>query len=74
MLGVIAAVTRHDITSAVPRKLLRPLPAIAGAFRVSKIDQEGLEDRAYRLHYNKGQNRTDLFARVRTRQLMHLPS
>ncbi len=27
--------------------------------------KEGLEDRAYRLHYNKSQNRTDLFAQVR---------
>ncbi|WIA30233.1 hypothetical protein OEZ86_000324 [Tetradesmus obliquus] len=38
--------------------------AIAGAVRVSKLDQDGLEDRAYRLHYNKGQNRTDLFAQA----------
>lgn len=39
-----------------------------GASRVVAIPQEeradGLQDRAYRLHYNKGQNRTDLFARV----------
>jgi hypothetical protein len=39
-----------------------------GASRVASIPKEeradGLQDRAYRLHYNKGQNRTDLFARV----------
>ena len=29
------------------------------------IDQAGIEDRAYRLHYNESQNRTDTFARVR---------
>lgn len=28
------------------------------------IDQEGLEDRVYRLHYNARQNHTDLFALV----------
>ena len=30
-----------------------------------QIDEEGFEDRAYRLYYNKGQNRTDRFAGVR---------
>ena len=29
------------------------------------VDEEGIEDRAYRIHYNKGQNRTDRFAGVR---------
>eukprot|EP00882_Tetradesmus_deserticola_P005804 GHRQ01006111.1.p1 GENE.GHRQ01006111.1~~GHRQ01006111.1.p1 ORF type:complete len:160 (+),score=40.05 GHRQ01006111.1:417-896(+) len=40
------------------------LVAVAGAVRVSNIDQDGLEDRAYRLHYNQGQNRTDVFAQA----------
>jgi hypothetical protein len=31
------------------------------------MDKEGLEDRAYRLYYNEGQNRTDLFVQVRKR-------
>jgi hypothetical protein len=44
--------------------LLGLSPAVAGAVRVSSIDQDGLEDRAYRLHYNQGQNRTDVFAEV----------
>jgi hypothetical protein len=44
------------------------MPAVAGGMRVRSIDQDGLEDRAYRLHYNKGQNRTDLFAQVQVSQ------
>lgn len=35
-----------------------------GAFKIRGIDDEGIRDRAYRLHYNEGQNRTDKFARV----------
>ncbi|KAF6265351.1 hypothetical protein COO60DRAFT_1041021 [Scenedesmus sp. NREL 46B-D3] len=38
--------------------------SIGGAVGVSNIDQDGLEDRAYRLHYNQGQNRTDVFAQA----------
>eukprot|EP00877_Chromochloris_zofingiensis_P012775 jgi/Chrzof1/7751/Cz02g35130.t1 len=38
--------------------------AVLGALKISQTDQEGLEDRVYRLHYNEGQNRTDLFAQV----------
>ncbi|GLC47044.1 hypothetical protein PLESTB_001438700 [Pleodorina starrii] len=34
------------------------------AFKFPKIDQAGFEDRAYRLHYNVGQNRTDDFSAV----------
>ncbi|GFR51058.1 hypothetical protein Agub_g13380 [Astrephomene gubernaculifera] len=33
-----------------------------GALKFTTIDQAGFEDRAYRLHYNKGQNRTDCFS------------
>jgi hypothetical protein len=32
--------------------------------KMKDMDQEGLEDRVYRLHYNKGQNRTDLFSQI----------
>ncbi|KAG2483971.1 hypothetical protein HYH03_017216 [Edaphochlamys debaryana] len=35
-----------------------------GAVKFSSIDEEGFEDRAYRLFYNKGQNRTDGFAAI----------
>ncbi|KXZ44118.1 hypothetical protein GPECTOR_73g639 [Gonium pectorale] len=33
-----------------------------GVLKCTQIDQEGFEDRAYRLHYNQGQNRTDAFS------------
>ena len=35
--------------------------------RLASVDdlKDGLEDRAYRLHYNQGQNRANLFANVR---------
>jgi hypothetical protein len=47
---------------------------VAGAVRVSSIEQDGLEDRAYRLHYNQSQNRTDVFAQVGAArvQLLHV--
>lgn len=28
------------------------------------LTAEGIQDRVYRLHYNKGQNRTDMFSRT----------
>lgn len=28
------------------------------------IDAEGIQDRAYRIYYNEGQNRTDRFSQV----------
>jgi hypothetical protein len=30
------------------------------------IDAEGIQDRAYRIYYNEGQNRTDRFSQVAT--------
>ncbi len=38
-----------------------------GAVRLAQLEdlKAGVEDWAYRLHYNQGQNRADLFARVR---------
>lgn len=27
-----------------------------------RLDKDGIEDRVYRLHYNEGQNRTDMFS------------
>ena len=36
-----------------------------GAARLYDQDPESNEDRVYRLHYNRGQNRTDTFALVR---------
>ena len=42
--------------------------AVLGAFKVATIPSNeraaGLQDRAYRLHYNSGQNRTDTFAEL----------
>uniref|UniRef100_A0A6T6AS72 Uncharacterized protein n=1 Tax=Compsopogon caeruleus TaxID=31354 RepID=A0A6T6AS72_9RHOD len=35
-----------------------------GLFKMSKLEPEGIEDRAYRLHFNEGQNRVDSFAHV----------
>ena len=40
------------------------MPGVAGVARVSGLTIEEIEDRVYRLHYNRGQNRTDLFATV----------
>lgn len=39
-----------------------------GVARMASVDnlKEGLEDRAYRLHYNMGQRRTDRFAQIGT--------
>lgn len=41
---------------------------LLGAGRVASIPADerpaGLQDRAYRLHYNKGQNRVDLFGEI----------
>lgn len=36
--------------------------AVLGAARVSTLDADGVFDRAYRLKYNQGQTRTDVFA------------
>jgi hypothetical protein len=36
---------------------------------MSQLTQEEIEDRVYRLHYNRGQNRTDLFTTVRAQRL-----
>jgi hypothetical protein len=47
-----------------------PLPlavALCAARLASSPDfKAGVEDRAYRLHYNQGQNRVDLFSKVGT--------
>ncbi|KAL4431257.1 hypothetical protein ABPG75_006513 [Micractinium tetrahymenae] len=42
------------------------LTGAMGAVVLARVDdlQAGVEDRAYRLHYNQGQNRADKFARV----------
>ncbi|KAL4419248.1 hypothetical protein ABPG77_001186 [Micractinium sp. CCAP 211/92] len=42
------------------------LTGAMGAVRLAQLEdlKAGVEDRAYRLHYNQGQNRADLFARV----------
>jgi len=44
-----------------------------GAARLSSLEdlKAGVEDRAYRLHYNKGQRRVDLFANVRRHVCLH---
>lgn len=34
------------------------------AAKMQSMDQEGLEDRVYRLHYNAGQNRVDRFCQM----------
>jgi hypothetical protein len=58
------APSHHVLLLLLLLLLLGLSPAVAGAVRVSSIDQDGLADRAYRLHYNQGQNRTDVFAQV----------
>jgi len=39
--------------------------AAVGAARMLQLDADGIHDRAYRLRYNEGQNRTDRFSTVR---------
>ncbi len=39
--------------------------AVVGAARMLQLDADGIHDRAYRLRYNDGQNRTDRFSTVR---------
>lgn len=41
-----------------------PHAALLGPAKLFHIDQDGMVDRAYRLHYNESQRRTDLFAAV----------
>ncbi len=40
------------------------LAAALGIAKFTQMDQAGIEDRVYRLHFNQGQNRTDQFAQV----------
>jgi hypothetical protein len=42
------------------------ITALLGAARIATTEDlaGGLQDRAYRLHYNKGQRRTDLFSEI----------
>ena len=42
------------------------ISALLGAARIASMEDKagGLQDRAYRLHYNQGQRRTDLFSEV----------
>lgn len=40
------------------------LSLLAGVAKRLSIDHEGVEDRVYRLHYNKSQNRMDAFSAV----------
>lgn len=46
-------------------RLCRP-PVALGVGRLAQLEdlKAGVEDRAYRLHYNQGQNRADLFAQA----------
>jgi len=37
---------------------------VVGSLKLIQMDRAGMEDRVYRLHYNKGQNRTDHFSQV----------
>lgn len=37
---------------------------VVGSLKLIQMDRAGMEDRVYRLHYNKGQQRTDTFAQV----------
>lgn len=37
---------------------------MVGSLKFLQMDREGITDRVYRLHYNKSQQRTDLFAGV----------
>lgn len=40
------------------------LTTALGMYKMSGLEPEGIEDRAYRLHYNQGQNRVDRFCQV----------
>lgn len=62
--GVALSALPPTILKTTSRFLLGGFAATAalGAARVSQLDADGIYDRAYRLKYNKGQNRTDLFA------------
>ena len=70
LLGLHLCSPRH---SAPPQFGCRCWPSVGAVCRkhayglVAEL-QEGLEDRAYRLHYNMGQRRTDRFAQVGPRQ------
>lgn len=64
-------VNEHSVLSvsiSLPETLvsivLLAVAALLGAARLSQIDKDGMVDRAYRLHYNDSQRRTDLFAAV----------
>lgn len=51
--------------SRPPRTPTAPWVAgLLGGLRVSQLDTDGITDRAYRLHFNQGQNRVDLFAQI----------
>ncbi|GIL88896.1 hypothetical protein Vretimale_16880 [Volvox reticuliferus] len=76
VVGVAAVVPAMFLFKKVrePTALLRAMgysavavtaaSATLGAVKFTKIDQAGFDDRAYRLHYNAGQNRTDEFSTV----------
>lgn len=40
------------------------LTFLVGSMKMLQMDRAGLEDRVYRLHYNKGQHRNDHFAQA----------
>ncbi|PSC76629.1 hypothetical protein C2E20_0194 [Micractinium conductrix] len=56
------------VAQALCRTALTTLAVSAalGVARLASVDdlKDGLEDRAYRLHYNQGQNRANLFANL----------
>eukprot|EP00884_Botryococcus_braunii_P015791 jgi/Botrbrau1/2896/Bobra.0036s0038.1 len=66
------ALINSELTPAVLAALAKSgigfttLAGALGAARVfgAGIPEEGIEDRAYRLHFNQGQNRTDKFSRI----------
>eukprot|EP00951_Prasinocladus_malaysianus_P013540 scaffold102481_cov43-Prasinocladus_malaysianus.AAC.1 len=51
------------LTNRSARGLAVGLVAVSalGAARVASLDTDGIQDRAYRLHYNEGQTRCDKF-------------
>lgn len=78
VLGVIPVAAFRNVENRNPQRMLQILGTSAvggilfalgmGLLKVSKIPademSDGMQDRAYRLHYNEGQNQVDKLSRI----------
>lgn len=78
ILAVIPVAAFRNVENRKPQRMLQLLGTSAlggilfalgmGLFKVSKISQDemtdAMQDRAYRLHYNEGQNHVDKLSRI----------